>query len=100
MFERVTHALYIERIESDQVARQLRATIVQRDNSGLESALFSFSFFPCVFHTNTHTCTHTLYMYILFDPPPPPPSGLGLGGNKEMLLIRRTENRKLIITGR
>ena len=51
--ERVTHALSIKRIEGDQVARRLRATIVWKDNSGPKSALSSLSLplFLGLFHT-------------------------------------------------
>lgn len=46
---RVTHASSIKRIQPDQVARQLRAPIVPRDNSGTESALSPLSSSPFVF---------------------------------------------------
>lgn len=49
--------LTIKRIQPDQVARQLRATIVPRDNSGIESALSPlssslFAFLPPFFFTD------------------------------------------------
>lgn len=47
--ERVTHASPTKRMEGDQVARQLRATIVRGDNSGPESALSSLLFSFLVF---------------------------------------------------
>lgn len=47
MFARVTHALSIKRIEGDQVARQLRATIVPCDNSSPASTISSLSL--CLF---------------------------------------------------
>lgn len=54
---RLTHASSIKRIQPDQVARQLRATIVPRDNSGIESALSPlssslFAFLPPFFFTD------------------------------------------------
>lgn len=68
VFERVSHALSIKRIEGDHVARQLRATIVWRDNSGPESALSSLSL--CLFHflspSLSHTHTHTLNLITAF----------------------------------
>lgn len=63
VFERVTHALSIKRIEGDQVARQLRAAIVCRDNSGPQSALSSLS--PCLFLHLSFTHTHTINVHFV-----------------------------------
>lgn len=91
VFERVTHALSIKRIEGDQVARQLRATIVPPDNSSPESALSSLSL--CFFCFLSPSLSHTHYMYIWSAPQQPTPTPLltGLDGNKELTVSRSTE---------
>lgn len=74
VFERVTHALSIKRIEGDQVARQLRAAIVCGDNGGPQSALSSFS--PHLFLHLSFTHTHYACTFCLTSPPPLPPASL------------------------
>ena len=65
VFERVTHALSIKRIEGDQVARRLRATIVRRDNSGPESALSSLSLCLFRFLSPSPSHTHTINVHFV-----------------------------------
>lgn len=83
VFGRVTHALSIKRIEGDQVARQLRATIVWRDNSGPESALSSLSL--CFFCFLSPSLSHTHYKCTFGLPlsnPPQPPFSLAWAGTR------------------
>lgn len=89
---RVTHASSIKRIQPDQVARQLRATIVPGDNPRTESALspLSLSFFAFLppFFTDNKSTFFSLHS-----------TASGLGGTKELTVSSRNGEKKGSVGG-
>lgn len=96
MLERVTHASSIKRIQGDQVARQLRATIVPGDNSASKSALSPLSLSLFVFLSPFFFKTRNKSESWLTSPHS---TACGLGGTTELTVSSRDDKKATFVEG-